>query len=29
MIDVSHWEFLASFLEEVLPAAPERLAKVC
>ena len=29
MIDVSSWEYLASFLGEVLPAAPERLVKVC
>ena len=29
MIDVSSWEYLASFLGEVLPVAPERLAKVC
>lgn len=29
MIDVSSWEFLVSFLGEVLLGVPERLAKVC
>lgn len=29
MIEASFWEFLVSFLGEVLLGAPERLTKVC
>lgn len=29
MINVLSWEFLVSFLGEVLLGVPERLAKVC
>ena len=29
MIEVSSWEYLASFSGKVLPGVPERLAKVC